>query len=917
MKLNRSLLLKAAAVAVVYAILDALSVFPSLLIPFKLEAIWLPCGFLFAVLMRSPKRQWPAYLGAVALAAFFVNLAQGWAPGPALGFSATDPLEVLLGAWIATALLKGREMDLARIPDALILGLAGLLNGAMAGPLGLLACRLSGVPLESPYIGAVWSGSALLAHLFVAPLVLAFPRGPHRGRTLAESLLWMAACASITRWGLHAPAAEDIGLLMFLPFPLMVVAAIRTGPFGVGLSLLAASFTGLLEGAHGHSPLPLQRLAPDLMMVWTQLFLATESVSLLILACASKAQQSAQGSLLESESRYRALVEQFPDAIVLREGSTVRYANPAAVALFGAVAPIDLEGRPMRDFLQRPEPSSGEHTQSGIRRFTPHLRERVLRTVDGREVPVEVTDISVALGGERPVTLDVFRDLSMRRAAEAAIKRSEQEFQTFFDLAPIPLVLSAAGEGRILRTNAHCAALFDAEGEPIRGLRTADFYARHEDRDRLIAEMQAKGRVDGTEIDILTRKGRLRRVMVSSAPVAFGGEEAVLTGFVDLTLRLKTEEALRQAQKLESLGLMAGGVAHDFNNLLTALIGNLDLARMAHPEPGAAAPFFDAMTATLRRASDLARQMLAYAGQARVEVRPVDLNASARELAALMSASMSKKIELRFELADDLPLVEGDPVQLQQVLLNLITNAADAIGDHEGAITVLSRVEEGSPDGEARPGARMAALEVRDKGAGMSAQVQARLFDPVFTTKSSGRGLGLSALLGILKAHHAAVQVESEPGAGSRFILRFPLPEKAAEQDLRTATGAFHFAGIGGRVLLVDDEAEIRSTAGAQLRRMGFEVLEATDGREALGEVERHGGDLKFIILDLSMPRMDGAEALARIRERHPDLRVILSSGFDPKQRTPELLQQPNTWFLPKPYRLSDLRRMVSEVLGA
>ena len=918
MKLNRSLLLKAAAVAAVYAILDLLSVFPSLLIPFKLEAIWLPSGFLFAILMRSPRRHWPLYLGCAAAAAFCVNLAQGWSVAPAFGFCATDPLEVIFGAWIATALLKGRVMDLGRIPDALILGLAGLVNGLVAGPAALLASRLAGVPLASSYIGAVWSGSVVLAHLFVAPMVLAFPHGRRRGQVAAESVLWMAACAAITRWGLHsATASGEAGLLMFLPFPLVVGAALRTGPFGVGLSLLAASFTGLLEGAHGHTPLPLHQLEPDLMMVWVQLFLATESVSLLILACAAEAQQNAEGSLLESESRYRALVEQFPDAIVLREGSSIRYANPAAVTLFGAASLEDLAGKPMRDFLHRPEPSSGEHTQSGIRRFTPHLRERILRTVDRREVPVEVTDISVALGGERPMTLDVFRDLSMRKAAEAALKRSEQEFQKFFDLAPIPLVLSAASDGRILRSNAHGAALFETEGERAESLRTADFYARHEDRDRLLAEIRAKGRVEGVEVDILTRKGRLRRVMASAAPVAFGGEEALLTGFVDLTLRLKTEEALRQAQKLESLGLMAGGVAHDFNNLLTALIGNLDLARMAHPDPGAASPFFDAMTATLRRASDLARQMLAYAGQARVEVRPVDLNASARELAALMSASMSKKIELRFELADELPLVEGDPVQLQQVLLNLITNAADAIGDREGAITVASRVEDGTPEGEPRPGARMAILEVRDSGAGMSAQVKARIFDPFFTTKASGRGLGLSALLGILKAHHAGVQVESEPGAGSRFILRFPLPERSMAPDLRTATGAFHFSGIGGRVLLVDDEAEIRSTAGAQLKRMGFEVLEATDGREALGEVERHGGDLKFVILDLSMPRMDGAEALARIRERHPDLRVILSSGFDPKQRTPELLQQPNTWFLPKPYRLSDLRKMVSEVMNA
>src|SRR6185437_5617529 len=215
------------------------------------------------------------------------------------------------------------------------------------------------------------------------------------------------------------------------------------------LSMAAVSFTALVEAAHGHSPLPVQGLSPDLMMVWIQLFLATEAVSLLILACAAEAQRSAQGSLLESESRYRSLVEQFPDAIILREGAFIRYANPAAVALFGASGPPDLEGKAMREFLQRPEPSSDDHTLSGIHRYRPSLRDRVLKTVDGRDVPVEVTDIRIALAGQRPLTLDVFRDLSLRRATEAALRRSEQDFQRFFDMAPIPLALSTAREGRI------------------------------------------------------------------------------------------------------------------------------------------------------------------------------------------------------------------------------------------------------------------------------------------------------------------------------------------------------------------------------------------------------------------------------------------------------------------------------------
>ncbi|HET8714773.1 MAG TPA: PAS domain S-box protein, partial [Holophagaceae bacterium] len=630
----RSLALKVAAVAAVYALLDVLSALPALKISFMMEAIWLPSGFLFAVLLRFPRRQWPLFLGAATLTAFTVNLVQRWTPGPALAFALTDPLEVLAGAWLATALLKGRSMDLSRIPDALILGLAGTVNGLLAGPLGLAATHLASVPLPSPFTGAVWSCSVLLSHLFLPPLVLAWPtERAALARRVGESLLWMAATTAVTRWGLHTGAPDGVvGLMMFLPFPLLVGAALRTGPWGAALSLLAISYTALLEGTHGHGPLPVQGLTPDLMLVWIQLFLATEALSILVLACAAEDQRRTQGSLLESESRYRHLVEQFPDAILLREGSRIRYANPAALELFGAAAARELEGRSIREFLDRSEPSSGELTNSGIHRYTAALRERILNTLDGRQIPVEVTDISIALDAKRPLTLDVFRDLSKRRAAEDALKRSELEFQRFFEMAPVPLLLVDVADSSLLQANAPSFALFEIPEGRLAGLHTSDFYVRQEDRTRLREEVLSKGRADGVEVDILTQKGRLRRVLVSAALVSHGGKDAILAGFMDVTLRMKTELALRQAQKLESLGLMAGGVAHDFNNLLTALIGNLELARMSLPDTGAAEPFFEAMAATLRRAGDLARQMLAYAGQAQVEIRPVDMNAAMREL---------------------------------------------------------------------------------------------------------------------------------------------------------------------------------------------------------------------------------------------------------------------------------------------
>ncbi|MBS1765913.1 MAG: response regulator [Acidobacteria bacterium] len=911
MKPTRSLLLKVLIVGVVYALLDLLSAFPSLRLALDLEAVWLPCGFLFAVLVRSPKREWPWLLGIGTLAGFTVNYFQSLTPLSALTFALSNPAEVIAGSFIVTKLLNGRQMNLRRVPDALILGLAAVVDASVSGVSGVIATRLSGVPMQAPFAAAVWAGSALLSHLFIAPLILAWPeQGARRKRLIAESILWMVAGAALTRWGLHGGIPDGVsGLLMFLPFPLLVAAALRTGPWGLSIAFGAVAFTALVEGAHGHGPLPIRFLTPDLMLVWMQLFLATEAVSLLVLACASEAQRLTEGSLLESESRYRALIEQFPDAILLREGSRIRYANPAAVTLFGVNDSSALEGRSIKEFLLRGDATSGEHSKSDIHRYTPALRERTLRTETQADIPVEVTDISVSLPNKGVLTMEVFRDLSKRRAAEKALQRSEQDFQRFFDMAPMPLVLSSTEDSQVLRANPLAIAMFEAEAADLSSMKASDFYVREQERQHLREALFGSGRVDGIEIDVLTHKGRLRRVLASAALVTYGGKDAILAGFMDVTLRMKTEEALRQTQKLESLGLMAGGVAHDFNNLLTALIGNMDLARMSLGEDGPAEPFFEAMATTMRRAGDLARQMLAYAGQAQVEVRPVNLNDSIRELTGLLAASMSKKIELRLQLDENLPLLEGDPVQLQQVFLNLITNAADAIGTHEGVISVSSRAiqEEGAE--------AMAEVEVRDSGAGMSPEVRARIFDPFFTTKASGRGLGLSTLLGILKAHRATITVESAPGQGSCFKIRFPVPAMSSLVKPSTSTGPFSMNPMEGLVLMVDDEADIRMTAGSQLRRLGLEVIEAGDGREALSEVERHGGRLRLIILDLSMPRMDGAEALSRIREQHPGLPVILSSGFDPSQRMPELLKQPKTWFLPKPYRLSDLRKLVGEVL--
>jgi len=395
---------------------------------------------------------------------------------------------------------------------------------------------------------------------------------------------------------------------------------------------------------------------------------------------------------------------------------------------------------------------------------------------------------------------------------------------------------------------------------------------------------------------------------------------AVLRGTIlDITERKHAESALLQGQKLESLGILAGGIAHDFNNLLMAVQGYLDLCRLELPEGSRPAESLQKAGRVLVRAADLTRQMLAYSGKAQFLSRPLDIGHLVREMAHLLSVSISKKIELCLEIADELPAVVGDPAQLQQVVMNLVINASDAIQDQDGTIRVAAQVQQldaeelaaGFPGQSMAPG-RFVALTVQDNGQGMAAHTLSRIFDPFFTTKFHGRGLGLAALLGIVKAHKGGVRVQSQPGQGTTFNVLLPASSQAA-RVAATETGGEHYRG-SGLVLLVEDEPDIRASTTAFLRRIGFEVVQAADGRAGVQQVREHLARVRMVLLDYTMPHMDGAECFRQIQLLAPDLPVLMTSGFSEGVSTHAL--DGLAGFIQKPYTLSRLRAKIQEVLG-
>ena len=388
----------------------------------------------------------------------------------------------------------------------------------------------------------------------------------------------------------------------------------------------------------------------------------------------------------------------------------------------------------------------------------------------------------------------------------------------------------------------------------------------------------------------------------------------------DITERRRAETALRQSQKLESLGVLAGGIAHDFNNLLTAILGNAEVAQGRCPDDLVLRTSLSRIEAATQRGADLARQLLAYAGKGHLAVKPLDLNRLILDLSDLLSVSTSKKVTLQRDLQPDLPPVEADSAQFQQVVMNLVINASEAIGDQTGTVTIRTRSQSYDAASLARsfPGQVLepglfVRLEVVDDGCGMDAETIGRIFDPFFTTKFTGRGLGLSAMLGIVRGHRAGIRVESVPGQGTSFILLFPASEATVNVP---ASGDSPARAQTGTILVVDDEVILRDLARGSLEGAGFQVLEARDGLEALEAFQPGRPPVDLVLLDMTMPRMGGAECFRRLRQVSPTVKVILSSGYTERESLDSLMDLPPDGFLQKPYRANDMIAKVREVLG-
>jgi signal transduction histidine kinase/CheY-like chemotaxis protein len=494
-------------------------------------------------------------------------------------------------------------------------------------------------------------------------------------------------------------------------------------------------------------------------------------------------------------------------------------------------------------------------------------------------------------------------EVANRRKAQSELQQTNAILSSLIEACPLAICAFNL-DGSVRRSNPVAAAMAVPENPQCREL------AMRAGRGESVA---------GSEVAVAARDTRFHLAVWASPILA---DDATLDGVVlmaaDISERKALETQIQQTQRLESLGVLAGGIAHDFNNLLTGVIGNASLLQERIPPGSRDAASVRSLLEAGEAMAKLTAQMLAYSGRGRFFVEALDLSQQVTQITNLIQASIPKNVRLRLLLEKDLPRIDADASQLQQVIMNLVINAAEAIGDQQGTVEVSTFLRQIGPaeldanvTRQPIPAGDYVAMVVRDTGAGMDEATKTRIFDPFFTTKFAGRGLGLSAVLGIIRGHRGALMLESQQEKGTTFRVFFPVSGQAAETTPVRAQFTTHGRGT---VLVVDDEEVVRHTAQLVLTSAGYQVVTATDGTGALIEYEATPGRIDAVLLDMTMPVMSGEETLNRLLSRWPEAAVIVTSGYG-EEEAQRRLGNRAIGFLQKPFTAAELARKISDVL--
>jgi two-component system cell cycle sensor histidine kinase/response regulator CckA len=614
-------------------------------------------------------------------------------------------------------------------------------------------------------------------------------------------------------------------------------------------------------------------------------------------------------TLRESEERFKRLADATLEGIAFLKDGLIYDLNQAAATMFG-YHPEELMGKnPTELIIPEDRKIVTEYIQS---HYSSPYEVTALRK-DSTTFPIEVFGRSFSFQGfEGRVT--AIRDLTERKKAEEALRRSEEKYRTIFEQSHDTIFITKR-DGRHLDVNQSALDLLGYSRKEMMSINTVELYANPEERLNFQKEIEIKGSVKDYDVQFKRKDGRLVDCLITASLRRDSkGEVIGYQGIIrDVTERKRMEENMLHSQKLKSLGVLAGGIAHDFNNLLMVIMGKAGIARKQLPTDSPAIGSLNHISTASQRAAELCKQMLAYAGKGRFEMQILNLNKIIEETLQLLQISIAKGVSLKYEPEKELAPICGDATQIRQVVMNLVVNASEAMGTTGGTTTVKTGTMKADKMylsetylSQELPEGDYVFMEVADTGAGMTPETQARIFDPFFTTKFAGRGLGLAAVLGITRGHKGALKIKSKLGVGTTF--RFLLPKANGKPINETVPEMDEDWQGSGTALVVDDEENVRNMAAQMLDMLGYKVISANDGIQGMEIFKSRHQEIDLILLDLTMPRMNGYELFREIRKIKPDAATILMSGYNEESAAEDLQGKARSGFLHKPFDFTDLR---------
>ncbi len=554
--------------------------------------------------------------------------------------------------------------------------------------------------------------------------------------------------------------------------------------------------------------------------------------------------------------------------------------------------------------------------------------ETELTAKDGRSIMTEVHARRITFR-RRKVILNVVRDITARKRAEKELRDSENRYRATVQGIPDSVTITTLEDGRYIYVNDAFCRMSGYPREEVIGKSVLDLglFVDPAVRDEIVRALKERGEVSDYEVQYRTRNGTVLDTLFAARPIHYADQDCLVAIVKDITAIKRTEEEkarlevqLRQKQKMEAVGTLASGIAHDFNNILQAISGYVQLML---PKEGLDNPNLDYLGEIDRateRAATLVRQLLTFSRRVETELRPLDLNREVIQAVRMLERTIPKMIQLETNLAPELKAIKGDANQLEQVLMNLGTNARDAMPNGGRLSIETKNVVLQGPDCQTHldlPPGEYVLLTVSDTGCGMDEETLQHIFEPFFTTKKvgDGTGLGLATVYGIVKGHGGSIHCSSQPGRGAVFQIYFPALEREDAPAIRRDSGPIKIPGGNETVLLVDDEPAVIRVAQDILETQGYQTITAGSGEEAVRIYRERGAEIDLVVLDLGMPGMGGQKCLERLLELDSRLKVIITSGYADGIQAKAVVEAGAREFLGKPYRLTDMLQKVRQVL--